>query len=55
MKVELLSTLQSRNCQQIGYVQLVFRLFKSCVGVPASFWQRAHHLAGQVCWQQCSS
>lgn len=37
MKVEFLSTLQNRNCQQIGYVQAVFPTFKSCVGVPASF------------------
>lgn len=37
MKMELLSTLQNRNCQQIGDVQTVFPMFKSCVGVPASF------------------
>lgn len=39
MKVEFLSTQQNRNCQQIGYVQAVFPMFKSCVGVPASFQQ----------------
>ena len=41
MKVELLSTLQNHNCQQIGYVQAMFPMFKSfvyvCGGVPASF------------------
>ena len=41
MKVELLSTLQNHNCQQIGYIQAMFPMFKSCVcvggGVPASF------------------
>lgn len=36
MKVELLSTLQNHNCQQIGYIQAMFPMFKSfvyvCVG-----------------------
>lgn len=39
MEVELLRTLQNHNCQQIGYVQAVFPMFKSCVKVLASFWQ----------------
>lgn len=30
MKVELLSTLLNHNCQQIGYVQAVFPMLKSC-------------------------
>ena len=58
MKVELLSTLQNHNCQQIGYVQAMFPMFKSfvyvCGGCLPLFWQRAHYLAEQVCWQRCS-
>ena len=33
MKVELPSTLENHNCQQIGYIQAMFPMFKSFVCV----------------------